>query len=1189
MSPPVPTTLEPGAAFGISFISGDFDIAGIGTITYMENNRVLTLGHPMFKLGEVAFPLTTAWIYDFIPSYSDSEKMGSVMTPVGVVDEDTAFGGSGTLGGQPNMIPCEVSVRDLSAKLTHDYKFQVVQNDQLTPLLVTMGVTSALDAAFDSTGLGMVTSTFTLDGTKGAHVTHTNTSYFEGSPMSTIAEEMVGAATLFKYNVFSPQQIKSVHVEATLSNRDDTAMIERAYAERTTVRAGEPLNLHVLVRPWGGEPVDYPLTLNLPADMPPTTLQVAVAGGSQVWTMRSLLHVLTPDFDSLQGVLDQFATTDNNTVLLAMAANPREGASVGGTILPQLPQSFGPVLAAEELPHFAQGSSELVARQQLPWMLYGGTVVTVTVEDRNGTRPQVGTKGEKKGEKSAEEAAAAAAAGETTPPPPPSPTPTKPEPAKPGDLSFAGAQPSSGDAAWPQSPPASLWWAASALRPDIAARLRALAPREADPALPPGGPGEPPSGPGVSPGEPPTPPGADASEAGGESAKPDETKPGGDDEAAKQREEEAAKEEGLGRVLRQPAEWVQTAESDFSGGTAEGVGYGSQGSLFLLPNWTTASLIPGATLLAAACGPDGTLYYSQTGGQIFRLHGDQPEKFCDTGEFAVTALAIRADGTLLAGCSPSGKVLEISPQGQVKTLCALPVTYVWDLSPASGGDYFAATGSDGIIFRVHADGTFATYVRLPVGDVLALAQRGDDLIAATAQPGGVFDIDAHGTPRALLGFGEDDDVTCLAVTAAGEIYAGTSPGGKVCRVDPAGQVTTPYESTDTPVYALLAAPEGVYVGAAADGKMLLLRPEEQNLTLQLREEPTVYTRVVADGQGHAYALANLPAGVLRANLQGAQEGAFNSSVLDAERRSTWGKINWQATVPAGASLEVRCRSGNTEDPGDGSWSAWSRPYANGDQVDAPAARYLQYRVAIKGAAAPVEVERVAVSYLPVNQPPKLEFKAPDSGAAIKGKFTISWSGSDDDDDALSTDLYYRAEGTTDWLPLAAGVTAEEYDWDTTTVSGGWYEIKAVINDRRSNPIGWLEGTTYLRHIIVDNDAPSLTVKKVQAGEGWSVSGTALDQGSGLVSVAWKLASDEGDSAVWTAVVPDGQVFTPALLSFTIPAEQIPAGTDAITVRAMDAAGNYTDQEVQFVEKPATTQTAAPAAPAAPAETQDAAG
>ncbi len=74
----------------------------------------------------------------------------------------------------------------------------------------------------------------------------------------------------------------------------------------------------------------------------------------------------------------------------------------------------------------------------------------------------------------------------------------------------------------------------------------------------------------------------------------------------------------------------------------------------------------------------------------------------------------------------------------------------------------------------------------------------------------------------------------------------------------------------------------------------------------------------------------------------ASSGTFTSSVYDAGQTANWTIATWTATVPAGTTITVQVRSGNTATP-DASWSAF-QTVTNGGTVPSPAGRYLQYSV-----------------------------------------------------------------------------------------------------------------------------------------------------------------------------------------------------------------------------------------------------
>src|SRR5215472_11316250 len=71
-------------------------------------------------------------------------------------------------------------------------------------------------------------------------------------------------------------------------------------------------------------------------------------------------------------------------------------------------------------------------------------------------------------------------------------------------------------------------------------------------------------------------------------------------------------------------------------------------------------------------------------------------------------------------------------------------------------------------------------------------------------------------------------------------------------------------------------------------------------------------------------------------------------------------------------VEFYVRSGNTEDPGK-EWSEWFGPYATPNtQVEAPAARFLQWKAVIHDGRTDNGIDWVSVAYLPKNVAPVID-------------------------------------------------------------------------------------------------------------------------------------------------------------------------------------------------------------------------
>ncbi|PYR88035.1 MAG: hypothetical protein DMF84_29670 [Acidobacteria bacterium] len=73
----------------------------------------------------------------------------------------------------------------------------------------------------------------------------------------------------------------------------------------------------------------------------------------------------------------------------------------------------------------------------------------------------------------------------------------------------------------------------------------------------------------------------------------------------------------------------------------------------------------------------------------------------------------------------------------------------------------------------------------------------------------------------------------------------------------------------------------------------------------------------------------------------AATGTFESRAFDANTSVDWRSMQWTANTPAGTGVAMSIRTGETPDPGDGTWTAWRAVAAPGPL--AVSSRYIQYR------------------------------------------------------------------------------------------------------------------------------------------------------------------------------------------------------------------------------------------------------
>ncbi|MGH9875096.1 MAG: hypothetical protein ACRD9S_21785 [Pyrinomonadaceae bacterium] len=231
----------------------------------------------------------------------------------------------------------------------------------------------------------------------------------------------------------------------------------------------------------------------------------------------------------------------------------------------------------------------------------------------------------------------------------------------------------------------------------------------------------------------------------------------------------------------QPIVWETSGRADLLKGDARGVSISDTGMLMLAPNFTEVFNTEQAFVWASSVDAQGNVYLG-TGhdGKIFKVSADgRGALFYDAAELDVTALATGKDGALYAGTSPDGKVYRITADGHAEVFFDPADKYIWSLAVLNDGSLAVGTGDNGKLYRVRAAG----------------AKPESSLLIATNQ--------TH--------------VISLAVTAQGDLIAGTDPGGLVLRISPEGKAFALFDAQLREIHALATAADGsIYALALSD-------------------------------------------------------------------------------------------------------------------------------------------------------------------------------------------------------------------------------------------------------------------------------------------------------------------------------------------------------------------------------------
>ncbi|MFI5097502.1 MAG: hypothetical protein ACHQT6_05965 [Candidatus Acidiferrales bacterium] len=596
-----------------------------------------------------------------------------------------------------------------------------------------------------------------------------------------------------------------------------------------------------------------------------------------------------------------------------------------------------------------------------------------------------------------------------------------------------------------------------------------------------------------------------------------------------------------------------------------------------------------------AFGSDGTLYVA-TGdkGQIFAVTAEgKGELFYASDEAHIKVLAFDAKDNLLAGTEPNGRVLRIS-RSMEKSGKKKPA----DETAAKGFVIYETSKREVTSLTVAPDGI--VYVAA-IGEKQKLGTQAPSAVITTPQ--GTTTITSSVSPM-----GGQAGVPFLALPQA--------ISSSIYKIATDGAPEEIWSSRDDVVYALGLNSDGrLLAGTGNTGSLLVI--DGRGVYAQLAKSGSAQiTGISRLSGGKVFLCTANPGKVYSLGPEYEPEGTFESQTFDAKLFSQWGRIEWwgpPASTGAAASkvgknpgeprLEFFVRSGNTEDPGK-EWSRWFGPYtAPATAVEAPAARFLQWRAVIHDGRPGDGIDWVSVAYQPKNvspvidgialqdpgvraqaqqiimgQPGNVVLKQPPapnpSGIVItttnttkfdqppqvtqqKGYQSVLWSAHDDNDDDLRYAVYFRGEIEHDWKLLKDNLDQKFYSWDTTTMPDGAYYLKIMASDAPSNPpAAALKTERESERFEVDNTPP--TIEHLEAAAAMTLNGTLPPARSIVVkfsatdpSSSIEKAQYSVDGGEWVLLAPMAGISDNKTESYEFTVRGLSPGEHTIAVRAYD--------------------------------------
>ena len=337
-----PPPLEPGSAIGVKLVRGDVEIAATGTVTWVDGDRILAFGHPLFGLGDVDFPMTAARVEALLPSLMQSARLATPLAEVGALRQDRPSAVAGALGAGAAMIPVRLQYQGADG-VRASYAFDLVADPVLAPVLLYYtlnGVLAGRDRAVGSLSLRLAEGSVIRLRDEGDIALD---NVFSGTTATAYATG-IGAFVLHLLlnNAWSPPRVEGINLILEYASAPRAARIRRVTLDRYRARPGDAVRASVVLQPYRGPDVVVEREIRIPDETPPGTLTLTAGSADAVSRPEAGEEPVAPrDLQQFVFVVNNLRRNDR---VYVVAGRDDDGALVGGARLPNLPPSAAAVL-----------------------------------------------------------------------------------------------------------------------------------------------------------------------------------------------------------------------------------------------------------------------------------------------------------------------------------------------------------------------------------------------------------------------------------------------------------------------------------------------------------------------------------------------------------------------------------------------------------------------------------------------------------------------------------------------------------------------------------------------------------------------------------------------------------------------------------------------------------------------------
>jgi hypothetical protein len=346
-SPPSPTDLEPGSMISLLLVKGDLDLNIDCTVTFRQGNNLYACGHQVLAVGPAQFPFAPAHVLTVVPSIASSFKLDVPGAVVGTIQQDRFDAIYGQIGGEPApMIPVSMHLGSTLNRRS-DYRFEMVKEPFLSPILLNLAVTSALSATERSIGNSTLTVKAQIRLADGQVVNLDDVLSGDVGTSSLVGTSVAAPLAMLMSSGFPDLKVQNIDLTIDSLDEKRSATIEQVWSTKSEVRPGDHVEVTALLRlPWGATMAEK-IPVDIPESVTDKILSLVVGGGANINAMEFRFSALGGTARDSQQLVRALNRMRRNNRVYALLMAPERSFVMQGDEYPSPPPSLVQTLMAD--------------------------------------------------------------------------------------------------------------------------------------------------------------------------------------------------------------------------------------------------------------------------------------------------------------------------------------------------------------------------------------------------------------------------------------------------------------------------------------------------------------------------------------------------------------------------------------------------------------------------------------------------------------------------------------------------------------------------------------------------------------------------------------------------------------------------------------------------------------------------